>query len=178
MQRSTTASVITSVILVSTSVAVLALSGCMGVERGAAGRGAVSAGPATPARAPSGRAPRAVQDPAHDSLERGGPADALSRTASPRAKPTPSDGPSTASPSPTDDATAREHGRHSGRFDPPPHHRDDRPQDPARDDGRAPRSDAPPPALVEVDLCVLGRAHGGWQPDSKEAAICRAAYGR
>ncbi|MFH9070403.1 hypothetical protein [Streptomyces alboflavus] len=176
MQRSTTA----SVLLVSTSVAVLALSGCMGVERGAAGRGAVSAGPATPARAPSGRPPRAVQDPARDSLERGGPADTPSRTAFPRAQATPSDRPSTASPSPspTDDATAREHGRHSGSFDPPPHHQDGRPQAPARDDERAPRSDAPPPALVEVDLCVLGRAHGGWEPDSKEAAICRAAYGR
>ncbi|MFD9863839.1 hypothetical protein [Streptomyces alboflavus] len=99
---------------------------------------------------------------------------------SPASAATPSDRPSTASPSPspTDDATAREHGRHSGSFDPPPHHQDGRPQAPARNDEQAPRSDAPPPALVEVDLCVLGRAHGGWEPDSKEAAICRAAYGR
>lgn len=178
VQRSTTASVTTSVLLVSTSVAVLALSGCMGVER-AGGRGAVSAGPATPPRAPSSRLPRAVQDPARDALERGGPADLPSRTAPPRTKATPSDRPSTTSPSPTEGAAARERDEHRGRLAPPPRRHDSRPQGPDRDGEETPhRSDAPPGIRAEVDLCALGRTHGGWEPDSPQAAICRAAYGR
>ncbi|MFD0418783.1 hypothetical protein [Streptomyces sp. NPDC127108] len=177
MQRSTTTSVTTSVLLVSTSVAVLTLSGCMGVER-TSGRGAVSAGPATPARGPSSRPPLVVQAPARDSLERGGPAGTPSRTAPPRAKATASDRPSATSPSPSDDATARDPDEHGGHSDPPPHRRDGRPQDPGPDEGKAPRSDVPPPVRAEADLCALGRAHGGWEPDSREAAICRAAYGR
>ncbi|WP_229910019.1 hypothetical protein [Streptomyces flavofungini] len=173
MQRSTT----TSVLLVSAAVAVLALSGCTGVER-TAGRGSVSAGPSTPARTPSARPPRAVQAPARDSLERGGPAATPSRTASPRAKATPSDRPSTTSPSPTGDDDARSRDKRRGRSDPPPHRHDGRHQDHPRHDEKSPRSDPPPRARVEVDLCALGRTHGGWEPDSPEAAICRAAYGR
>ncbi|WJV50181.1 hypothetical protein [Streptomyces flavofungini] len=171
MQRSTT----TSVLLVSTSVAVavLTLSGCTGVER-ASGRGAVSAGPATPARAPSSRPP-AVQAPARDALERGGPADTPSPTAPLRPKASPPR-PSTTPPSPTDAAAAHERDKRHGHS--ASHRPAGSPQAPGPDAGKAPRPDAPPPALAEVDLCALGRTHGGWEPDSQEAAICRAAYGR
>ncbi|MFH8797313.1 hypothetical protein [Streptomyces sp. NPDC017941] len=177
MQRST----ITAVVLVPT--AVLALSGCTEVERPAGqsatttGTGA-SAGPAATADAPPSRAPRAVQAPAHDTLQRMGPAVPPRSapplaTSTPRRPPTPAPppGPPAAGPKPTTG-----HDR--------PAHREP-PRQPAYGGGNGapPRTStaAPPhpwPTRPDVDLCALGRVHAGWKPDSPEAVICREAYGR
>ncbi|MER5304197.1 hypothetical protein ABT039_32675 [Streptomyces lasiicapitis] len=197
VQRSTNTAVLLA------SVAVLALSGCAGVDR-TAWHGKASGGrAATYAETPTQALPpwpsSAVEAPGHDSLVRVGPTTAPSRTESPRATAGPDAGPSNTSASSSADATPtrsrpaeRErgdrprhgHGKgngrgngHDGRHQ-DPHDRHDHDRRDHHDDKAAPPQDASPRAHPDLRLCALGKAHGGWEPGSKEAVICVEAYGR
>ncbi|EPH46761.1 hypothetical protein STRAU_0174 [Streptomyces aurantiacus JA 4570] len=178
------------------TVAVLALSGCTGAERttwrGAAadGRevdgspvdGRAAADPAIPSPTPSTRPSRAVEAPAHDSLERVGPPGAPFPTASPPTA-APDARRSAPSASPTTEASPT-------RTSPARRERPDRPRHGdghrGRHHGHSDKSTSPhaaPPLAhahthTAVELCALGKRHGGWKPDSREAVICVEAYGR
>ncbi len=145
------------------TVAVSALTGCVTVERPPAPWASVA-----PARPPvpgaGGRAaPRIVQAPAREALERVSPSRA--------AKPGP---PATRSPS----APVPRGGGQPDRAQRPPHTRSAYPgyrpptglpalPDHVREDVRG-----------ETDVCELGDKYGGWRQGSPESAICRQAQRR
>ncbi|MGV9696687.1 hypothetical protein ACWDTR_13110 [Streptomyces sp. NPDC003470] len=161
MHRTTT----TAALLV--TVAVTALSGCTTVRP--------VSGPATGAHPSALRpdgpaAPRAVQGPAREALEKTGPSPSPGRASdSPRrtARPT---------------APARREAP-VARTEPQP-----RPARPAAPrlpggTGREPRVAVPDlPGTggggTGTGVCSLGSQYGGWRPGSPEAVICEQTYGR
>lgn len=145
------------------TVAVMALSGCVTVQRPPLPVPPTAAPSQPPAPRPDGEGePQIVQAPAREALEMIGP----SRSAEPR---TPQRHRNPArEPAPVvRPAAPRSHPRPAH---PEPRHG----QQPGIEipdvTGSVPKSQA--------DVCGLGKRYGGWRADSPESVICRQAYGR
>ncbi|GGS12965.1 hypothetical protein GCM10010252_60650 [Streptomyces aureoverticillatus] len=194
--RTTTTLFQTATAVALVTVAVLALSGCTGVERttwrstaadgkevdGSAVDGSAAADPAIPSPTTSSRPSQAVEAPAHDSLERVGPPGAPFHTAPPPMV-APDTRRSATSASPTTEATPkRTNPARRERPDQPRHRGGHRGRHHGHSDKSTSRHAAPPRTHAHphtaVELCALGKKHGGWKPHSREAVICVEAYGR
>ncbi|MEU0597080.1 hypothetical protein ABZ484_02255 [Streptomyces sp. NPDC006393] len=175
MHRTTT----TATLLV--TVAVAALTGCVTVQRPPVSGPAAAPSPPLAPRPDGSAAPRPVQAPAQEALERVAPPASPHPTTRPgtpahlpapphtHAAPEPR-GRQPQPPNPRSPAHHHLHERHPGpRHQRPP---------------RAPHAEAPsgthaaPGAPADPGVCALGRQYGGWRPDSPEARICGRTYGR
>ncbi|WP_235023682.1 hypothetical protein [Streptomyces sp. WAC05374] len=151
------------------TVAVAAVSGCVSVDPGPA---SVPAAPDAIHPAGQDVAPQILEGPAREALEAALPP---TRPPAPRA-------PSPAPPAPPADDT-----RHAPEAAPPaPPRAEPRAERPVRLPSaqdvreRLPRIERPDvPAVRDTvpDVCEVGRTHGGWAPGSRQAAVCREAYG-
>ncbi|MEV3988191.1 hypothetical protein AB0J57_04725 [Streptomyces sp. NPDC049837] len=152
------------------TVAVAAVSGCVSVDPGPA---PVPAAPEASHPAGQDVVPQILEGPAREALEA-----ALPPTTAPAPRP-PSASPS--SPVPGDDA------RRAPAAAPPAAPRTaplaDQPvrlPSSERIRERLPRIERPAvPSVPDTvpDVCTLGRSYGDWAPDSRQARICREAYG-
>ncbi|WP_125511431.1 hypothetical protein [Streptomyces sp. WAC 01529] len=143
-------------LLLSVAVSVTA-SGCVGVEQSAGPRPAATPVSPTAPRTDGRSRPQIEQPPGREVLQRVDPP----RRPAPR--------------SPAADVRPAV---------PPPRAEQPKPKPPpvrrppaARPDAGATRP-APPSRPPAADVCALGEAYGGWQPDSPQAVICRKTYGR
>lgn len=145
------------------TVAVMALSGCVTVQRPPLPVPSAPTPSQRPAPRPDGEGePQIVQAPAREALEMIGPFRSAEprtpqRHRNPAREPAPADRP----------AAPRSHPR-------PAHPRPRHGQQPGIEipdvTGSVPKSQA--------DVCALGKRYGGWRADSPESVICRQAYGR
>ncbi|MFF0790319.1 hypothetical protein [Streptomyces spiralis] len=167
---------ITATLLV--TVAVAALTGCVTVHRPPVSGPAAAPSPPLAPRPDGSTAPRPVQAPAQEALQRVGRAASPHPTAPPETRAHPPAPPhASAAPEPRDPqprprtprspAHRHLHERHPGaRHQRPP---------------RTPHAEAPSGAHAaprDPGVCALGRQYGGWRPDSPEARICGRTYGR
>ncbi|GGU45355.1 hypothetical protein GCM10010274_36760 [Streptomyces lavendofoliae] len=147
------------------AVAVAAVSGCVAVDAGPA---VVPAAPEASRAAEQDAAPQIVEGPAREALEAALPPPAAEPAPRPPSRAVSDRAPGAAPP-------ATPHAA-------PPAARQPRVSPPERLREQLPR--VRPPALPTVavtgtvpDVCALGRAHGGWDPHSRQAELCREAYG-
>ncbi|BCL32139.1 hypothetical protein ACFFS2_35870 [Streptomyces aurantiacus] len=158
-RTATTAALLVTVAVLAAS----AVSGCVTVQRPPSSGPPPPPPPVSEPRPDGSAAPRVVQAPAREALERVGPSRRPSAPASAPARTHPK-GPTSAPADPARRAPAGLPPRPEPRR---PEHRD------------VPRLPAPAPAPpANPDVCALGQTYGGWQADSPQAAICEDAYGR
>ncbi|MEU6419401.1 hypothetical protein [Streptomyces spiralis] len=172
MHRTTT----TATLLV--TVAVAALTGCVTVQRPPVSGPAATPSPPLAPRPDGSAAPRQVQAPPQEALERVGtpgsphPTAQQDTPAHPPAPPHASAAPEPPDPQPQprkprSPARHHFHERHPGpRHQHPP---------------RTPHAEGPSgthSAPRDPGVCALGKQYGGWRPDSPEARICGQTYGR
>ncbi|MER7112017.1 hypothetical protein [Streptomyces sp. NPDC000229] len=143
------------------TVAVAAVSGCVSVDPGPS---PLPGAPET-SRPSKEVAPQIVEGPAREALEA-----ALPPTQAPAPRP-PSPGTPHRTPTAAPTATPRAA---------PPADRPARLPSTERLREQLPR--VPPPAVPSLpatvpDVCALGRSYGDWAPDSRQAQLCREAYG-
>ncbi|MFF8289150.1 hypothetical protein ACF068_08010 [Streptomyces sp. NPDC016309] len=148
------------------TVAVAAVSGCVSVDQGPR---PVPAAPEASGAARQDVAPQIVEGPAREALEAALPPPVT--PPAPRGRPAaagPHHGaPAAAAPSAPPRATPR--AERPARVPSPERLRDQLPR-------------IRPPAVPAVpdtvpDVCALGRSYGGWDPHSRQAQLCREAYG-
>ncbi|GAA2508231.1 hypothetical protein GCM10010393_46300 [Streptomyces gobitricini] len=148
--------------------AVAAVSGCVAVDSGPA---PLPAAPEASRPAEQDVAPQIVEGPAREALEAALPPPAAKPAPRPPAGTGSGGAPAAAPPDASRSA--------------PPADRPPRLPAPERLHEQLPG--VPPPAVPPVpsvpvtgtvpDICALGRSHGGWDPHSREARLCREAYG-
>ncbi|MFI8092730.1 hypothetical protein ACIF9R_31150 [Streptomyces sp. NPDC086080] len=162
MHRTTT----TATLLV--TVAVLALPGCVTVQRPLA-PGPATTSPGFGPRPVGGNETQIVQAPASEALEMVG---------TPRSPKTPASPSHRAAPTTAPDRDTPADGRNGQTRAPRPE-----PDNPVPT--RHPSVELPDAAASmrpgtggQADLCALGREYGGWPADSPQAAICQDTYGR
>ncbi|ORT61022.1 hypothetical protein [Streptomyces sp. CB03238] len=150
------------------TVAVAAVSGCVSVDSGPS---PAPAAPEASRLANQDVAPQILEGPAREALEA-----ALPPPAAPAAPPAPSPPPDEPSRAPAAAPPTTPPGAPGA--DLPARI----PAAPERIREQLPRIQPPAvpsvPATATVpDVCTLGRSHGGWDPDSRQAQLCREAYG-
>ncbi|MEU6403222.1 hypothetical protein [Streptomyces sp. NPDC046985] len=160
MHRTTTA----AALLV--ALAAGALTGCVTVPRPAAPGPAAATYRPQAAHPDGSAAPRPVQAPAREALERVGPPHAPAPAAARHAAAAPPPARSRQLPPP------RTAGHRPG-YGAVPHRA--APHRPPGPPGKAPHGTGRPAG--SPDVCALGRKYGGWRPNDPAARICGDAYG-
>ncbi|MGA5096841.1 hypothetical protein ACPCAC_05685 [Streptomyces lavendulocolor] len=147
------------------TMAVAAVSGCVAVDAGPA---PVPAAPGPSRPAEQDVAPQIVEGPAREALEAALPPPAAESAPRTPSRAVPDRAPASAPPAAPRSA--------------PPAARP--PRLPSPDDPRDRLPRVRPPAVPSLpvtgtvpDVCALGRNHGGWDPGSREARLCKEAYG-